>query len=141
MQLHICNPWLQVLTLRFQQNLYQVFLGVLEDISLMTSDSFVLPASSSPPSPTGCFRVYQTLLNLLDLSRLPYNSATFTFSSRCHSFSWTPPLLWSYHPPTGSVASPSKSQASSADSGKLDPQAAIGTYREMPPSPFSVRLS
>lgn len=89
MQLHICNPWLQVLTLRFQQNLYQVFLGVLEDISLMTSDSFVLPASSSPPSPTGCFHVYQTLLNLLDLSRLPYNSATFTFSSRYHCFGHT----------------------------------------------------
>lgn len=48
MQLDECNPCLQLLTCKSQQNLHQLFLGILRDYSLVTSDIFVLSPCSLP---------------------------------------------------------------------------------------------
>ena len=95
MQLYTYNSCLQVLPLKSQQNLYQVFLGVLRGSSLVTSDIFV--SLLCLPCPR-CYHVRQTPLNLLDLPKLSYSCAAFLSSSRHHCLSWRPPLVWSCYP-------------------------------------------
>lgn len=49
------------------------------------------------PVSLGCCSVHQSLLNLLDLPRLPHNSTLSILSSGCHCLHWTPPPLWQDH--------------------------------------------
>lgn len=113
MQLYICNPCFQVLTLKSQQNLHQVFLGVLRGNSLVICDIFILfswfiltslGAAMFISLSWTCWASQDFPMTLLFPSPLPDATALagYHFGQTTH--------------PTGSAASFKKSQASSVDS-------------------------